>query len=274
MAEMNAVGSTAMGAAFQRLAHLVVDGEPKIFVDSLAQRLLALSDEDVVRARMQISASTSGWVLRSRYAEDRLADAASRGVSQYVILGAGLDTFAYRAPGPLAAVRVFEVDTPASQSWKRNRLAEVNIAVPPTCVFVACDFETQSLAEVFAQSSFEGGKPAFVSWLGVTQYLNRSAIVETLRWIAGLGEATEIVITYCVPDARSDPSVRIAEQMGAPFLSLFATDDMVNLLHETGFAATRPLTLEEARATYFTGRTDGLDVWATERLIWARVKPL
>ena len=274
MAELTAVGSTAMGAAFQRLAHLVVDGEPKIFTDSLAQGLLGLSDDDVVRARTQFSLSTSAWVLRSRYTEDQLADAASRGVSQYVILGAGLDTFAYRATGPMAAVRVFEVDTPASQSWKRSRLEEAKIAVPPTCEFVPCDFENQSLAEVFAQSSFDGRKPVFVSWLGVTQYLNRSSIVETLRWIAGLGPATEIVLTYCVPDAHSDPAVRFAEQTGAPFISLFATDDIVNLLRETGFAATRPLTLEEARATYFSGRTDGLDVWATERLLWARGKPL
>jgi methyltransferase (TIGR00027 family) len=263
-----------MGAAFQRAAHMVVDGEPKIFIDSLAQRLLGLSDDDVLRARVHVAVSTSGWVLRSRYTEDRLADAAARGLSQYVILGAGLDTFAYRATGSLAAVRVFEVDTPESQSWKRRRLEELNIGVPPTCVFVPCDFETQSLADVFAQSSFEHRKAAFVSWLGVTQYLNHSAIVETLRWLAGLGPATEVVLTYCVPDAHSDPSVRYAEQTGARFISLFAPDDMVRLLRKMGFTATQPLTIEEARARYFSGRTDGLDVGQTERLIWARVKPL
>lgn len=272
--ELNPVGRTAMGAAFQRAAHLVVDGEPKIFVDSLAQRLLGLSDDDVVRARVNFEVSTAAWVLRSRYTEDRLADAAARGVSQYVILGAGLDTFAYRATGPLTAVRVFEVDTPDSQTWKGHRLAELNIAVPPTCVFVPCDFETQFLADAFALSSFEDRKATFVSWLGVTQYLNRSAIMETLRWIAGLGPATEVVLTYCVPDARSDPSVRYAEQTGARFVSVFAPDDMVELLGQLGFAAAQPLTLEEARARYFAGRTDGLDVGSTERLVWARVTPL
>jgi methyltransferase (TIGR00027 family) len=274
MAEMNPVGRTANGAAFQRVAHLVVDGEPKIFVDSLAQRLLGVSDADVVRARQQFSVSTSTWVLRSRYTEDRLAEAVARGVAQYVILGAGRDTFAYRATGPLAAVRVFEVDTPASQAWKRHRLTEANIAVPPTCAFVPCDFETQSLAEAFAPSSFGRREPAFVSWLGVTQYLDRPAIVETLRWIAGLGPATEVVLTHCVPEARSDPSVRYAEQTGARFVSLLAADDMLSLLREAGFAAMRPLTPEEAHATYFSGRTDGLDVQGMERLVWARVTPL
>lgn len=263
-----------MGAAFQRAAHLLVDGEPKIYIDSFAQRLLGLSDDDVVRARVHFPVSTSRWVLRSRYTEDRFADAAARGVLQYVILGAGLDMFAYRATGTLAAVRVFEVDTPASQSWKRHRLEELSIAVPATCVFVPCDFETQSLTKVFDECSFNRRNAAFVSWLGVTQYLNHSAIVETLRWIAELGPATEVVLTYCVPDARSDPSVRFAEQAGARFISLFAPDEMVKLLREMGFEVTQPLTLEEARVRYFSGRTDGLDVESTERLIWARVKPL
>jgi len=263
-----------MGAAFQRAAHLVVDGEPKIFTDVLAQRLLGLSDDDVVRTREHFPVSTSTWVLRSRFAEDRLADAVTRGVSQYVILGAGLDTFAYRATGALGTVRVFEVDTPESQSWKRRRLEELDVVIPPTSVFVPCDFETQSVADAFARSSFDRDKPAFVSWLGVTQYLNRAAIGETLSWIAGLGPATEVVFTHCAPDARSHPSVRYAEQTGAQFVSFFAPNEMETLLHEVGFAATQPLKPEEAHTMYFSGRTDALDVDQFERLVWARVSAL
>jgi methyltransferase (TIGR00027 family) len=260
-----------MGAAFQRAAHLVVDGEPKIFTDPLAQRLLGLSDDDIVRTRAQFPVSTSTWVLRSRYAEERLADAVTRGVSQYVILGAGLDTFAYRATGAMGTVRVFEVDTPASQAWKRHRLETLDVVVPPTSVFVPCDFETESLADAFERSPFQRGKPAFVSWLGVTQYLHRAAIVGTLSWIAGLGPMTEVALTHCVPEARSHPSVQYAEQTGAPFISLFTPDEMEALLREVGFAAIQPLPPEEARATYFSSRTDGLDIDQIERLVWARV---
>jgi methyltransferase (TIGR00027 family) len=271
MRELSPVGRTAMGAALQRIAHLLLDGEPKIFVDSLAQRLLGLSDDDVARAKAQFPLSPSLWVLRSRYTEDRLAEATARGVTQYVILGASLDTFAYRASGTVGAVRVYEVDTPESQLWKRDRLNAANIPVPPTCVFVPCNFEAQSLAEAFAESPFDRSQATFVSWLGVTQYLNRHAIVDALRWISGLGPRTELVLTYCIPEARSSPGVQYAERRGSRFVSLFSPDAMEQLLHEAYFAETRPLTLDEARATYFEGRSDGLEVEETERLIWAQV---
>jgi methyltransferase (TIGR00027 family) len=271
MRELSPVGRTAMGAALQRIAHLLLDGAPKIFVDSLAQRLLGLSDDEVARAKAQFPVSPSLWVLRSRYTEDRLAEATARGVTQYVILGAGLDTFAYRASGAVGAVRVYEVDTPESQSWKRDRLNAAHIPVPPTCVFVPCNFEAQSLAEAFAESPFDRSQATFVSWLGVTQYLNHQAIVDTLRWIAGLGPRTELVLTYCVPDARSSPGVQYAERRGSRFVSLFSPDALEQLLREAGFAEARPLTLDEARAAYFEGRSDGLEVEETERLIWARV---
>lgn len=274
MPELTPVGRSALGAALQRVAHLLFDGEPKIFVDSLAQRLLGISDDDVARFRAQFPLSTTNWVLRSRYTEDRLAEATARGVTQYVILGAGFDTFAYRARGPLAALRVFEVDTPASQSWKRDRLKKANITMPSTCVFVPCDLEAQSLAEAFAESPFDPYRATFVSWLAVTQYLDRQAIVDTLRWIGGLGPDTELVLTYCLPDAHSCPGVQYAEQTGARFVSLFSRTEIETLLHETGFASTRALTLDEARAAYLSGRTDGLDLETLERLIWARVSAL
>lgn len=152
--------------------------------------------------------------MRSRYTEDRLAEAAARGVKQYVILGAGLDTFAYRASGALERIRVFEVDTPESQAWKRQRLAEAGIAIPASCELVPCDFESQSLDDAFARSTFDPRKPTFVSWLAVTMYLHRDAIERTLRWIARLGPHTELVLTHCVPEAREKPGVRFGHHMG------------------------------------------------------------
>jgi methyltransferase (TIGR00027 family) len=274
MGELSPVGRTALGAALWRIAHLLVDGEPKVFVDTLAQRLLGVSDENVIKAKAVFPASTAAWVLRSRYTEDRLTEAFSRGVTQYVVLGAGLDTFAYRKERAFEDLRVFEVDTPESQSWKRDRLEKANIEIPASCEFVPCNFEIQSLPEAFSQSTFDRERPAFVSWLGVTQYLQREAIEKTLRWVAGLGPSTELVFTYCVPEARSAGGVRFADQAGAHFVSFFSTVEMERLLRETGFQQTRPLTLDEARSAYFDGRTDGLLPSDFEYLMWARVSPL
>lgn len=274
MGELSPVGRTALGAALQRIAHLLVDGEPKIFVDTLAQRLVGVSDEDVIKAKAAFPESTAAWVLRSRYAEDRLTEAIARGVKQYVVLGAGLDTFAYRMAGAFDGLRVFEVDTPESQSWKRRRLEEANIKIPASLEFVPCNFESQSLPEAFSRSTFVRSQSAFVSWLAVTMYLQREAIEKTLRWVAGLGPSTEMVLTYCVPEARSAAGVRFADQMGARFVSFFSTAEMERLLRETGFEETRPLTFEEARSVYFGARTDGLQPSTVEFLMWARVSPI
>lgn len=274
MGGLSAVCRTAYGAALWRAAHLLVDGEPKIFVDTLAQRLLGVTEEDVIRAKAAFPESTAAWVMRARYTEDRLGEAVARGVTQYVILGAGLDTFAYRARGPLQRVRVFEVDTPESQAWKRHHLKEARIPIPATCELVPCDFESQSLDDAFAHSTFDPHAPAFVSWLAVTMYLQREAIERTLRWVAGLGPETELVVTYCVPESRTRPGVEFARIMGARFVSFFSTEEMARMLHDAGFADTRPLTVDQARTAYFTGRSDGLCPSDSELLLWARVSPL
>ena len=271
MTDLNPVGKTALGSAIMRAAHLLQDGEPKIFNDTLAQRLLGLPDHEIIRSRSFVPMSTSTWILRARYAEDRLADALAHGITQYLILGAGLDTFAYRAQDPVSVLRVFEVDTPELQAWKRERLETCRIAVPSTCTFVPCDFQAQSLAEAIAGSPFDSAQATFVSWLGVTAYLDREAIVETLRWIAALGPHTELVLTYQVPEARSSPGVRFGERMGVRYGSSFSTEEMETLLHDCGFGTIHALTVGEARAQYFVGRSDGLDVDTLERLIWARV---
>lgn len=254
-----------------RVAHLLQDGEPKIFNDTLAQRLLGFADHQILRTRSFLPMSTSTWILRARYAEDQLAEAVAHGITQYLILGAGLDTFAYRALGPGSALHVFEVDTPELQGWKRDRLETCRIAVPSTCTFVPCDFNAQSLAEAVAGSSFDSAQATFVSWLGVIGYLDREAVVETLRWIAALGPHTELVLTYSNPEARSSPGGRFAQRIGLPVGLAFSTEEMADLLHDCGFGAMHALTVDEARAKYFVGRSDGLDVDTAERLIWARV---
>jgi methyltransferase (TIGR00027 family) len=218
--------------------------------------------------------STSPWILRARYAEDWLAEAVARGVTQYLILGAGLDTFAYRARDAMSALRVFEVDTPELQAWKRERLETCRIAVPSTCTFVPCDFDDDSLAEAIASSPFDSAQATFVSWLGVTAYLDRATIVDTLDWIAALGTQTELVLTYLVPEARFSPGGQFAARLGLPVGTSFSTKEMEDVLLDCGFGAIQALTVAEARARYFAGRSDGLDVDTNERLIWARMTRL
>ena len=178
---------TAVGAAFLRAAHLTEDGNPKIFQDTLAHALvgheLATRLENVLQQSWPpeiLPVARVTMVTRARYTEDRMLQRAHAGVDQYVILGAGLDTFGYRRPDLLGALRVFEVDHPMVQSWKRERWHAVGINEPVGVQFVPVDFERESLQEGLARMGFRVEAPAFVSWLGVTQYLTPAAIQSTL----------------------------------------------------------------------------------------------
>jgi methyltransferase (TIGR00027 family) len=239
---------TALTAAAARAAHLIVDGEPRIFADTLAYAILGDEAEKLIGYHRVhgdhpiLSGARATATVRSRYTEDRLAEAVARDVTQYVILGAGLDSFAYR-PGPAGAVRVFEVDHPATQQWKRRRLEEAGIALPDTVTFVPVDFENDSLSGTLARAGFDPSRPAFVSWLGVTMYLTRDAIASTLAEVGGFAAGTEIVLESMLPaglrDAAGDAYVEgvasMAAERGEPWLSFFSPEDMSALLEQHGF---------------------------------------
>src|SRR6266581_5992066 len=196
--------ATAIANAMIRAVHLLLDEEPTIFKDPLALALSGVDDEAALRAtleRLETEVARNSTLelaqvllrqgrvlqmLRSRYTEDELEEAIQRGVSQYVILGAGLDSFAYRRGDLAEAVHVFEVDYPATQQWKRERLRALPLAQPPNLTFVPLDFEQQTLGEVFPASGYRREEPAFFSWLGVTRYLTEGAIFKTLHEIASL----------------------------------------------------------------------------------------
>src|SRR5215831_1256196 len=167
---------TAVGAAFLRAAHLTEDGNPKIFQDTLARALVGRELTTLLENAVQswppeiLPVARVAMVTRAHYTEDRLLQRYHAGVEQYVILGAGLDTFGYRRPDVLGALRVFEVDHPMAQAWKRERLREAGIQEPVGVRFVPVDFERESLQEELARMGFRLDAPAFVSWLGVTQY--------------------------------------------------------------------------------------------------------
>jgi methyltransferase (TIGR00027 family) len=203
-------------------------------------------------------------VMRSRYTEDCLAEAVDNGVQQYLILGAGLDTFPYRQPHWARVLSIFEVDHSASQRMKRERLALAGIEVPSNVELIACDFETTSLRDCLRRSSFDFGKPAFLSWLGVTMYLSTDAIDAVFRFVNSLPRSSEIVFTFASPASTAkekchEPSiVAFAAAHGEPWRTRFEPNDLAYKLHGLGFSTVSFLSASEADTRYFRGRHDGL----------------
>lgn len=267
MTELSGTHMSALGAAMARARHLVVEGEPKILRDQFAQPLLGLSDEEVISRTALLGDTPYGaalWAMRSRFAEDKLAVAIERGVGQYVVLGAGLDSFALRNPN--ATVTIFEVDDRPLQRWKLDRLDELGISVPNCLRFVPCDFESMSIAAALADAGFQEDKPAVVSWLGVTQYLTKSAVWETVAWAASLARGSQIVLTYVVPGEEAEAWKAHLAASGARFATFYTPEEIESVLLSAGFADVELVTPEEAQRLFFDARSDGLVAPQIERL--------
>lgn len=220
----------------------------------------------------------SRWVcVRARLPEDIVERAVADGIRQYVILGAGLDSFAYRRPDLLDRLRVFEVDHPASQAWKQARLGELGVAVPANLVFAPVDFETQTLRNGLEHAGFDFGALAVFSWIGVTMYLTLGAIEATLATVAACPAGTQIVMTYNVPASSLSGGAlrnrnilaRLAEDMGEPFVSLFEPVEAEELLRRMGFDGIVQFGPEDVVRTYFAGRED-VQIHGAQRLIVAK----
>ncbi|AYF78059.1 SAM-dependent methyltransferase [Nocardia yunnanensis] len=239
---------TARATAYARAYHQIAD-EPLIFTDPLASRLLGVTDDKLAEldatalARPGQDAETTRQrrlflAARSRFAEDTVHEAFASGVRQVVILGAGLDTFAYRNPHP--ELRVFEVDHPATQAWKRERLTASGIALPASLVFAPVDFETGTLAAGLADAGFDRSQPAVFVWLGVIFYLTTEAITGTLEYVAGQSDSV-LVFDYLQPAAddadRADMRARSERlaAIGEPFLSVFTPTQIAERLRAAGF---------------------------------------
>lgn len=269
--------TTAVGVAWLRAAHQLLDARPLLLDDPVALPILGDGAEWRIRlgaARFDAPgarALRSHVVLRSRYAEDRLAAAVARGVRQYLVLGAGLDTFAYRAPAWARDVRVVEVDQPASQADKQARLAAAGITVPDTVAFAAVDFERETLADGLRRCGVRLDVPTVCAWLGVTMYLTEAAVDATFRTVAGLPAGSEVVFTFAQPrsaappdDEAADPAARgptLAERaaaVGEPWQSYFTPEALAARLPALGYGAVHFLTPDEAVARYYAGRPDAL----------------
>jgi methyltransferase (TIGR00027 family) len=257
--------STARVAAAYRAIHQTHEGAV-IFRDPFAERIL---DADTRATLNEIAADPARRgvrlfiVSRSRFSEEALAASVARGTRQVVVLGAGLDTFSLRNPFP--DVRVFEVDFPATQAWKRERLREAGLAVPDMLTFAPVDFERESLAEGLARAGFQRDRPAFFQWLGVTTYLTREAVFSTLDFIAGIPESA-VVFDYTEPFEKLFPERRarltaMAESTaarGEPWLSFFAPSEIAAILHEKGFGDIEDLNFADVIKHYSPELGNGL----------------
>jgi methyltransferase (TIGR00027 family) len=244
---------TALRVAIRRAAHQVLDS-PRVFDDPLALPIIgATTAEDPGSPALR-----AFLAVRSRYAEDELREAVEEGIRQYVILGAGLDTFAYR--NPYAELRVFEVDYPATQAWKRDQLSASGIAIPSSVTFVPADFEHQTVGEALANAGFHNGAKTFFSWLGVVPYLTREAFTEALRYVASMPPGSAVVFDYATSRAAVDALAARVAAAGEPFQLFFEKQELSDLLHGMGFQHVEALGPREINARYFPGRADGLTV--------------
>lgn len=250
-----------------RAAHQILDGMPRVLDDTVIVRLLGPDTEWIVRERTEQLLGTQATrlrthvLLRSRYAEERLHVATGRGVAQFLILGAGLDTFAYRQPEWATGLRIFEVDHPSSQTQKREKLKTASIPVPPNLVFVPVDFERQTLRRRLLDEGFDFDRPAFVSCLGVLVYLSMDAIRDLLRFLAALHAGSECVLTYGGHHQAHGSGARslaeMAAAVGEPFRSPMDLAALAALCADAGLQQPTVPTTEEI-AAYLGDRQDWL----------------
>jgi methyltransferase (TIGR00027 family) len=270
--KQDTASSTAWGVAKVRAFHQLLDDEPKILADLVIVKLLDETAREEIRARApergeaKFAAFRAHIVLRNRYAEDCLREAVGRGLRQYVLLGAGYDTFAYRQPEWAAGLTIFEVDHPLTQAAKRELLASRGVELPGNLRFAGVNFESETLREGLERAGFDFSRAAFFSCLGVLVYLDEKSIQGIFDFVGSLARGSEIVFTFSQPAAALD--AREAEsrakiqstvsEMGEPWRSYFEPERLREMLAGTGFSVVTFLTPVEAEERYFRGRTDAL----------------
>jgi methyltransferase (TIGR00027 family) len=267
--ETGRASKTALRVAIRRAAHQLAD-RPPVLDDPIALQLLGTGfARDLDRAMEKVAGDFRAFMAaRSRYVEDHVARAVAEGTRQYVVLGAGLDTFAYRNPFP--SLRVFEVDFPATQHWKHDLLHEARIGIPESLTYVPLDFEHKALAAGLAEAGFDSRRPSFFGWLGVVPYLTIDAFRATLKDVAGLpaGTGTGISFDFAFPPQTLSPPRRkvfdtLAQRVaaaGEPFQLFFTAEELESELHAIGFSRIEQVDSERLNELYFRNRADGLRI--------------
>ncbi len=262
--------STAVRVALWRALHVQMDSPPHVLEDEIGLRLAAPDEGWRRRPDMDpraTSAFRASIVARARFIEDLVVERAGHGVGQYVILGAGLDTFAQRRPEIASRLCVFEIDKPGPQAWKRQRLIELGFGVPEWLRLVPVDFEAgETWWQHLAAAGFDARQSAVVASTGVSMYLTKDAIAATLRQVAALAPGSTFAMTFLLPlqlaDPEARPGIEVAEKgartSGTPFISFFTPTEMLTLAREAGFAEVEHVSAATLAQRYFAARTDGL----------------
>ncbi len=271
---------TAFGVACHRAAHQILDS-PKVFDDPVALRIIG----EETASRLTLPPEQGGrrsapglrahMAVRSRFAEDTLAKSYEKGTRQYVLLGAGLDTFAYR--NPYSDLRVLEVDHPATQAWKRELLAHASIAIPENVAYVPVNFEHDSLEAEMKRAGFDLHARTFFSWLGVVPYLTESAFLDTIGFIVRMPAGSGVVFDYGLSRDKLSPmeqmmsdtlASRVAHA-GEAFKLFFDPVELEAILMRAGFSHIEDLGRDELNPRYFANRTDGFQLMGTGHIVSA-----
>jgi methyltransferase (TIGR00027 family) len=262
--------STAARVALWRALHVEADAPPHVLDDRVGLQLLAPGDDWRQRGDMDPQFTRpfrASIVARARFIEDLVEEQVDRGLQQYVILGAGLDSFAQRRPEFASRLRIFEVDQPGPQAWKRQRLIELGWGVPDWLRFVPVDFERRDAwLQALPAAGFDISKPAIVVSTGVSMYLTKEANAATLEQVASFAAGSTLAMTFLLPLELADPEVRPSLQMaekgarasGTPFISFYTPDEIVAQSREAGFMEARHVSANDLAARYFADRADGL----------------
>ena len=262
--------STAVRVALWRALHVEVDAPPHVLEDTIGLKLAAPEEGWRQRGDMHPEGTRmfrASIVARARFIEDLVAEHVQRGVDQYVLLGAGLDTFVQRRPDLALRLSVFEIDQPGTQAWKRRRLVELGYGVPDGLKLVPVDFEAgDRWSQKLAAAGFDADRPAVVTSTGVSMYLTREAIMAMLREVAAFAAHSTFAMTFLLPLDMSEPAVRPGMEMaakgarasGTPFVSFFLPAEIMAMAREAGFRAARHVSAADLAERYFKGRPDGL----------------
>jgi methyltransferase (TIGR00027 family) len=272
--------STAVRTALWRALHLEVDAPPHVLDDRIGLQLAGPDSEWRQRPDMNEYATPgvrASIVARARFIEDLVTEQAGHGVGQYVLLGAGLDTFAQRRPENASRITVFEVDQPGPQAWKRQRLEELGFGIPEWLRLVPVDFETTSWWDGLLADGFDATKPAVVASLGVSMYLTREATAATLRQSAALAPGSTVAMTFMRPVELVESEEQVmhratdaaARASGTPFISYYAPDEILAMARDSGFKTVWHVSAADYTQRYFADRTDGLRPFTTEELLVA-----
>ena len=262
--------TTAVRVALWRALHVQVDPPPHVLCDEIGLKLAAPAEGWRQRPDMHPQGTgpfRASIVARARFVEDLVAEGLDRGMGQYVILGAGLDTFAQREPQTASRMRIFEVDQPGTQAWKRQRLIDLGYGIPEYLRFVPVNFEAGDdwWARLVA-NGFDAGKTAIMASMGVSMYLTKAAINATLRQVSALAPGSTFVMSFLMPLDQAEPAARFGMQMaekgarasGTPFISFFMPEEILKMAQDAGFRGVMHMSSTTLAKRYFAGRQDGL----------------